>query len=349
MAHATAFECAAALQTGFDAPADDTAALRVVIDAEKEAFALDSTAPRTGGGDRADFEAAKERFIVPSPDAACYVLFRAASGDWSLYSYVPDSAPVKQKMLYASSRATLLKKLGGESRIASKSDWKELSDVALDDGAAPSDTARQAEERVLMTEVERLKLQADQLQAIEAAGDKVSSAAGLSFPMTADAKAALGAFEAGSVGVLLLAIVGEQVTLRAQAASATPAELAKLIPAGDACYCLYRWAHERDGAQTSATLFLYMCDEAAPVRTKMLHASTKGPFLQSLAAGGLAVAKAIEGVEPSELGDAELTRQLYAPAPGSAQDAQPAITKAAPKGGRRLVKRSNKPVDVTDS
>ena len=61
-----------------------------------------------------------------------------------------------------------------------------------------------------------------------------------------------------------------------------------------------------------------------------------------------ALRKAIEGVDTAELSDAELTSQLYAAAAAS-EVAQPAITKAAPKGGRRLVKRTNKPIDVTDS
>lgn len=347
MAHATAFTITPELQSAFDSPSDDTAALKVVIDVEREVFSLHSKAVRTGSGDAADFEAMKTT-VLASADTACYVLFRAADASWAFYSFVPDTAVVKQKMLHASSRATLLKKLGGPERISKDFDCKELDDVVLSDGAAKSDAERKAEQRVLMTQVERMKLDADQLMAVEAAGEKLSSAAGLSFPMTADAAAAFAAFKAGSVGVLLLAIAGEQVTLKAQADAASPAELAKLIPAGDACYCLYRWSHERDGAPTTAVLFLYMCDESAPVRSKMLHASTKGPFLQSLGASGLEVAKAIEGVEPSELTEAELSSQLYGAAPGS-EPSQPTITKAAPKGGRRLVKRTNKPVDVSDT
>lgn len=49
---------------------------------------------------------------------ACYILFRHDStfsnGDfqWMLLIYIPDNAKVRDKMLYASSRATLLRELG---------------------------------------------------------------------------------------------------------------------------------------------------------------------------------------------------------------------------------------------
>ena len=55
------------------------------------------------------------------------------------------------------------------------------------------------------------------------------------------------------------------------------------------------------------------------------------------------VTKSIEGLEAAELTEAALTEQLY---PTTADAAQPTVTaKAAPKGGRKLVKR-NKPVDI---
>ena len=65
-------------------------------------------------------------------------------------------------------------------KIPREANWTELAEAKFDDGAAQSCDDRKAEEHVLMTEVERLKLQADQLQAIEAAGDKIASAGGLS-------------------------------------------------------------------------------------------------------------------------------------------------------------------------
>jgi len=46
------------------------------------------------------------------PNSPAYILYRldpASPSSFILYSYVPDSSPVRQKMLYASTRATLTK------------------------------------------------------------------------------------------------------------------------------------------------------------------------------------------------------------------------------------------------
>ena len=83
-----------------------------------------------------------------------------------------------------------------------------------------------------------------------------------------------------------------------------------------------------------------MCPEDAPVRAKMLHASTKGPFLNALTAGGLEIAKSVEGLETAELTEAELTTQLYSAASDAAAAGPAVVTKAAPRGGRKLVSRN---------
>ena len=59
--------------------------------------------------------------------------------------------------------------------------------------------------------------------------------------------------------------------------------------------------------------------------------------LGGLPALGIEVAKSIEGVEGAEICTAELTTQLYGAATADAGPVQ--VTKAAPKGGRRLVKK----------
>ena len=80
-----------------------------------------------------------------------------------------------------------------------------------------------------------------------------------------------------------------------------------------------------------------MCPEDAPVKSKMLHASSKALVVQSLPALGIEVAKSIEGLEPNEITIPELGSQLYA-MNGSSAPLVP-ITKPAARGGRRLVRR----------
>ena len=337
MAHAIDFKVLPPLLEAFNAAS--CRALKVRI--ENEAFALAKEVPTMQGADpQTEFARMKAECIVAQE--ACFVLFVDADEAWNLFSFVPDDAPVRDKMLYSSSRAVLLKALGGGERVPKSEQWTELDDVVLT--VSQSDEARRAEERSVMTEVEKMRIDADTLSAKEASSGRMSSAAGLSFPMTAEAQASLDGFKAGTLGALVLAIEGETVVQRASAPSAAPScdEVRALLPAATPCYVLYRWAHSKpDGGEAApAVLFLYVCPEESPVRSKMLHASTKGPFLTSLTAGGLELAKSVEGLEAAELTDKELGAQLYAAEAAAAAPAAPAMTKAAPRGGRKLVSRN---------
>ena len=86
----------------------------------------------------------------------------------------------------------------------------------------------------------------------------------------------------------------------------------KLVPSSP-CYCLMRWVHEKEGLASglvAATLLCLVRPENAPLRSKMLHASSMRPFLGALAERGIEVAKGIE-IEPDELTHKELYSQLY--------------------------------------
>jgi twinfilin-like protein len=330
MTHAANFAVSSELSEAFvKADGLGLRALLVRIDMASEMFVLSKQLPRASD-EKADFVSVVRPML--SEAEACYVLFCYDAGEWACMSYVPDDAPVKEKMLYSSAKDTLRKTLGGPEAIPREQHWSSLDDVALVEELSAE--AKKAEQESLLTSVERLKIEADRLAEIEAAGDKVSSVVGLSFPATADAAAALGEFASGATGLLVLAIEKEQLALRASVPSTDPAGIAASLPA-DPCYCLYRWAHERGGAQASSVLFLYMCPEEAAVRSKMLHASSKAGVLSSLGAIGIDVAKSIEGVEAAEISEAELTTQLY----GAEAQAAVQITKAAPKGGRRLIRK----------
>lgn len=62
-----------------------------------------------------DFEKLLEPLI--EPNTPCYVLFRSDTRtpnghEWLLLSWSPDSATIRQKMLYASTKATLKNEFG---------------------------------------------------------------------------------------------------------------------------------------------------------------------------------------------------------------------------------------------
>ena len=318
----TKFEMTRELFELFDDPGS-LCSLKVTITDER--FTLVRKLYGSGNDFVGNFARMRESFLREGE--ACYVLFRGGEDVWALFSFVSDDAPVRQKMMYSWGRATLVSLLGGHERIPWHDHWNSLSEVELPSEEQPSGGgggggggADGEEYFDAMTEVERQLIAGEREARAEAEarhqagkkqGTKPAASTGLKFPLTAEASAALDAFKAGTLGAVVVAIEREKFVLRSKVAPGTaPNSLRAHVP-HEPCYCLYRWAHEREGAKAVATLFLYMRPEEAPIRAKMLHASSKGPFLASLTASGLEVTKAIEGLEEHELTAAGLSNELY--------------------------------------
>ena len=247
------------------------ASIKVAI--ADETFVLAGTTP-SAGDQATDFAQMKATLEA---DCACYVLFRrqVAAEPWALLSFVPDTAPIKEKMLLSSSKEALKKALGGVFGLEVQ--FSALEDVALE--GEKSDAEKAAEQLAMMTTFEREAAEVKRGEAGAAADGKVKSS-NLAFPLSADASAQLDAFAAGTVAMVALSIEGETIALRRAEADLPLASLAAALPTDEPSYCVFRWAHERDGAAVAPVLFVYMCPEDAPVRGKMLHASSKASMVQ---------------------------------------------------------------------
>ncbi|KAG8232869.1 hypothetical protein J437_LFUL012485, partial [Ladona fulva] len=72
-------------------------------------------------GTKGTWEQDYDRVVLPlvEDDQPCYILYRfdtkssTGSYDWALISWSPDDSSVRQKMLYASTKATLKQEFGG--------------------------------------------------------------------------------------------------------------------------------------------------------------------------------------------------------------------------------------------
>lgn len=339
MTHALDFSVAPELKAAFEKQlsedcSDHDMMRTIKAQIADETFVLAGQLPwETGEGHAAALS--RSRTLLSEAEA-CFLLLRLEcdhGSKWALYSFVPDEAPARDKMLYSSSTATLRRSMGGGDIFSQEVHFSALDEVVLA-GDSPDQEA-------MMTAAERLAIEEDRTVAREAAAgaSKVSSMGGLAFPLTSDAASQLEGFQNGTVALVLLSIQAEQVVLRSAAATATTADLAAALPADAPCYALFRWPHEHEGAQV-VTIFFYSCPEASPVKLKMLHASSKGTMLQAVEGMGISVAKSLEGIEASELADGLLMAELYPSEGGS--DATPTITKAAPRGGRKLNSRNKR-------
>jgi hypothetical protein len=80
-----------------------------------EAELVDVASQAVGGSWEDDFSAVAPQLEATEP---CYILYRLDSTnnlgyEWALFTYVPDKAKVRQKMVYSSTKASLKMSLGG--------------------------------------------------------------------------------------------------------------------------------------------------------------------------------------------------------------------------------------------
>ena len=460
MSHAATFELSEELAAQFakESSGDGTLAC-ILVSIHDEVFTLSATVP-LGASAEADFEATKR---LLSEDEATYLLFRLLRGgesqDWAFISFVPDTAPVKQKMLYANAKDTLKKKLPGGDVFGQETHFSDFQDVALDSAVAGDHAAAM---KHIMTDAEQMVMHgglnsmhmprtchahamhmpcttgatrrpqlgvrgcrwqgastrpapprpAHRSSALAIAGPRIKlkpepkpkpgqvKSAGLTFPLEAAAAAKVGEFSQGGTHLVVLEIVNEQVVLKGSGSAAAASDVQAALPSSEPSYCLFRWgtdakvlfaaplpsaacAHVHQdcspgrrqdplsypaavpSVHTPCTmhhapctrharamhapcacqvLFVFCCPDDAPVRGKMLHASSKSSMLEGLQqAFGVVVEKSIEINEPADLTEAWLSAEVYGQAPSASGASATLTAKAAPRGGRRLIRKPKEP------
>ncbi|KAL8281071.1 hypothetical protein RQP46_006429 [Phenoliferia psychrophenolica] len=225
-----------------------------------------------------------------------YILYRlepTPASQWVFYSYVPDAAPVRSKMLYASTRATLSRSLG-DSRIAtaifatSKADLTHaayLSHLTHLSSDAPL-TARESE----MAEIRAAELAAGADASNANAGRPAwSGAVGLAW--TEEAKAVLEGFAQGSA---LGDVVRLEVdTKKEEVVASDPQPTALELPPSTPSYTFLRHA--------SGVVFIYSCPPSSPIKSRLLYSSSAGGVVQNAKSLGVDVAKKIETSSPEEV------------------------------------------------
>ncbi|CAI2172299.1 16211_t:CDS:2 [Funneliformis geosporum] len=133
-----------------------------------------------------DFAVVSEFLEEKTP---CYIFYRldskSSTGDyeWIFMTYVPDISKVRDKMLYASTRATLLKELG-DSRFVDSVYGSTAAEFSLD-GYQKHKKHKEAD--APLTEREKELAEVKSAEANVSYSARKSHAAGISFPMSDEA------------------------------------------------------------------------------------------------------------------------------------------------------------------
>jgi len=258
------------------------------------------------------------------------VLTRAGSKDptkWVLIFYVPENSVVKEKTTYASSIAALKEGLGSGAFV---SDYN-ISLPSECTSASFEQWNRDVKQEDLMTADEITRKEAVAAENLAKGVTKSQAMADVKIAVDAKLSSALSTLRADSKhDTVVMALNPHFDTLLLdRSATMSVDDIGKAMPAMEGRYVIHRFAHDNEGKQTFAWMFIYYCPEAAPPKTKMPYSTFKAMAVRVLQLNGLEPTKQYECSEPNEIKADAFLLELY---PRTAD--KKIINKPKPKAGK---------------
>ncbi|OLN87458.1 Twinfilin [Colletotrichum chlorophyti] len=252
------------------------------------------------------------------PNEALYVILRRYDTAPRLIAvtYIPDNTKVRQKMLFASTRLTLVRKLGSEHFRESL--FVTTPEELSAQGFAKHDAHTELE--APLTEEER------SLGAVKQAEQEASTGTGtreihlsktLAMPIDEDALASLKEL-AGDRVLVMLKINPEKESVELVPSNESPAsisELTQIISPSEPRFTFYRFKHTHNGTESSPLLFIYTCPVTPgnkAIKNRMLYPLMKRAVLDvAFSEAGLTLDKKLEVEEPSEVTEESVLAELH--------------------------------------
>ncbi|KAF7282224.1 hypothetical protein GWI33_003024 [Rhynchophorus ferrugineus] len=226
-------------------------------------------------------------------------------------NWSPDTSPTRQKMLYASTKATLKQEFGN-SLIKEELHGTVLPEVTLEgykkhkkNVAAPAPLSSREEE---LQELKRTEINTD-----ISINTKQQTLGGVSFPMLESAQDAIKDMARGSYDYIQLRIdIPEETIHLVTAENISLEKLPSKVPLDTARYHLYKFKHTHEGDYMENIVFIYsMPGYNCTVKERMLYSSCKNPLTEAISNLGLEIVKKIEIDVGSELTEQFLYEELH--------------------------------------
>jgi twinfilin-like protein len=243
------------------------------------------------------------------PKIPCYILFKldAAENRWLCLSYVPDGSPVKQRMLYASTRDAMKKQLG-------------KSYFVLDMyGSTKEEFTWAAYEESLKKPASSAPLTAAEMQYASEAHAEVDPGHSreyvhsVRFPLSNTADQALRSFSSNK-NFVQLKVDAEKETIELVAAKKVGVDrLAAEISTEEPRFTFYKYEHNWEGTPFESNVFIYSCPEGAPVKLRMLYSTVKSVVSGAAEGAGIQVDRngKLELDDPTEATPDLLNQSLH--------------------------------------
>jgi len=277
-------------------------------------------------------------------DEPCFLLYRLDERDssggcyrWILVSWSPDHANTRQKMLYASTKATFKKEFG-QSQIKEEYYANMREEVTLAgykrhirNDSIPAPLSREEEE---MKEIKETEVGVD-----IGVDSKQQTLSSLSFPFERDLLTGLDTYWRKGYDYIQLAIdLDREIVYLADKGSCTTEQLPSRVPSDKARYHLFRCKHTHEGDFLESTVFIYtMPGYSVSIKERMLYSSCKNAVVEAIQkVYNIDIAKKVEVDSGSELTEEFLISELH---PVKTLNKPKFAKPAAPsRGARRLIK-----------
>ncbi|KAE8745495.1 hypothetical protein FOCC_FOCC007875 [Frankliniella occidentalis] len=263
-----------------------------------------------------------ERLIIPliSESQPCYILYRLDSKDstgayyWMLISWSPDDAPVRQKMLYASTKATLKQEFGS-GQIKEELHGTVKDDITMSgflkhkkNEMAPAPLTSREEELAELRRSER------GVAASVGVDTRHQTLGGVAFPMTDSARqAVIGMADKLHTYVQLRIDLDEERIHLVSSGNVSLDKLPSKVPSDSARYHLFNFKHTHEGDYIESVVFIYsMPGYSCSIKERMLYSSCKAPLLSDIEQNiGLEITKKLEIDSGSELTEEFLQDEIH--------------------------------------
>ncbi|KXX81862.1 Twinfilin [Madurella mycetomatis] len=253
------------------------------------------------------------------PNEALYIILRRYTSTPALVAvtYVPDTAPVRQKMLFASTRLTLVRELGSEhfrdTLFATTAEELTPAGFEKHDAHTALEAPLTEEERSL-GDVKR----AEQEAGMGTGSRGIHLSNKLTTPVAEPALQALQELADGNQrSLVMLKINPDSESIELVPDDANPSsipELVQTISATEPRFTFYRFTHSYNGSETSPLLFFYTCPSSfstKAIKFRMMYPLMKKAVLAIAEKSGLQPEKKFEVAEPSEITEEAVFAELH--------------------------------------
>ncbi|XP_041965325.1 twinfilin-1-like [Alosa sapidissima] len=217
-------------------------------------------------------------------DLPCYILYRLDSSnnqgyEWIFIAWSPDHSPVRPKMLYAATRATLKKEFGG-GHIKDEVFGNVKDDVSLS-GYRKYLTAQAAPLPLTAAEEELRQIKLSEVQTDISVDTKQQTLQGVAFPLHGDAMNALEQFKDKKFNYVQLEInFDKELIILSNTDPTEMKDLPKRIPKDSARYHFFLYKHSHEGDYLESIVFIYsMPGYSCSIKERMLYSSCKNPLV----------------------------------------------------------------------